>query len=262
MSRLRVHSLSMSLDGYSAGPRQDRDNPIGVNGLSLFDWQFATRTFHTEHGQEGGTTGIDDDFVARGFHGVGAWIVGRNMFGPIRGAWPDDSWEGWWGDSPPFHTPVFVLTNYPRASISTSGGTTFHFVTDGIHAALERAFEAAQGQDIRLGGGVSAIRQYLRAELIDEMHCAIAPLRRSVWVPEKACFRVSTYARSAMCAPNTSPPRARRTLSLPGVSESGDEPLYTPNSARIAAAMASACRRMACSLSASIITRASASVPE
>jgi dihydrofolate reductase len=176
MSRLRVHGFAISLDGYGAGPNQDRDNPLGVGGLALHEWVFRTRTFQQLHGKDGGTTGIDDDFVARGFENIGAWIVGRNMFGPIRGPWPDDDWKGWWGNNPPFHTPVFVLTNHPRASIDMSGGTTFHFVTDGIHAALERAADAANGQDVRLGGGVATIRQYLRAGLIDEMHLGMSPI--------------------------------------------------------------------------------------
>ncbi len=142
----------------------------------MHEWAFATRTFQRIHGRAGGTTGADDEFVARGFNGIGAWIIGRNMFGPIRGPWPDENWKGWWGDNPPFHSPVFVLTNHPRASIAMDGGTTFHFVTEGIHAALERAVDAAKTQDIRLGGGVSTVRQYLRAGLIDEMHVAIAPV--------------------------------------------------------------------------------------
>jgi dihydrofolate reductase len=176
MSKLRVQSFSMSLDGYSAGPNQDLENPVGVGGLALFAWHFATLTFHQMHGKEGGTTGIDENFSARGFAGIGAWIMGRNMFGPIRGPWPDDTWKGWWGDTPPYHTPVFVLTHHPRAPIVMNGGTTFHFVTDGIHAALERAREAAKGQDVRLGGGVSTMRQYLEAGLIDELHLAISPV--------------------------------------------------------------------------------------
>jgi dihydrofolate reductase len=176
MSKLRVHSFAISLDGYGAGPNQDRDNPLGVGGVALHEWVFGTRTFQKVHGKEGGATGIDDDFIARGFDNIGAWIVGRNMFGPIRGPWPDDAWKGWWGDNPPFHTPVFVLTNHPRASIDTIGGTTFHFVTDGIHAALEQAVHLADGQDVRLGGGVATIRQYLRAGLIDEMHLGMSPI--------------------------------------------------------------------------------------
>jgi dihydrofolate reductase len=176
MPKLRVHCFSISLDGYGAGAGQSRDDPLGVGGEALHEWFFPTRTFRQMSGQDSGTTGIDDDFAARGFAGVGAWIMGRNMFGPIRGPWPDDAWKGWWGDNPPYHCPVFVLTNHPRAAIAMEGGTTFHFVTDGIHAALKRAAEAAGGKDIHLGGGVATIRQYLSAGLIDEMHIAIAPI--------------------------------------------------------------------------------------
>ena len=177
MSKLRVESFTVSLDGYGAGPNQSMENPLGVGGAALHEWAFATQTFQKRVlGAEGGTTGIDDDFAARGFRNVGAWILGRNMFGPIRGHWPDDRWRGWWGDNPPYHTPVFVLTHHPRESISMDGGTTFHFVTDGIHQALERAMDAADGLDVRIGGGVATIRQYLRARLIDEMHIAVAPI--------------------------------------------------------------------------------------
>ncbi len=176
MARLRVQSFSISIDGYGAGPRQDLANPLGVGGLALHEWAFATRTFQRMHGGDGGTTGVDDEFAARGFENIGAWILGRNMFGPIRGAWPDEAWKGWWGDNPPYHTPVFVLTHFPRASITMDGNTAFHFVTDGIHAALQRARDAAGGRDVRLGGGVATIRQYLRAGLIDEIHLAIAPV--------------------------------------------------------------------------------------
>ncbi len=176
MPKLRVHAFAISLDGYGAGPDQSLENPLGVGGPGLHQWVFPTRTFQKIFGKEGGTTGIDDDFAARGFANVGAWILGRNMFGPIRGPWPDDAWKGWWGDNPPYHTPVFVLTHHPRASIAMDGGTTFHFVTDGIDAALKRATEAADGKDIRLGGGVATIRQYLRAGLVDEMHLALSPV--------------------------------------------------------------------------------------
>ena len=176
MSKLRVQSFSVSLDGYGAGPNQDLENPLGVGGMALHQWAFATRTFRRMFGSEGGTSGIDDAFAARGFANIGAWILGRNMFGPIRGPWPDDAWKGWWGDNPPYHTPVFVLTNYARPPIAMNGGTTFHFVTDGIHAAHKRASEAARDRDIRLGGGVATIRQYLSAGLIDEMHLAISPV--------------------------------------------------------------------------------------
>ncbi len=176
MARLRVQSFSMSIDGYGAGPCQDLANPLGVGGLALHEWAFATRTFQRMHGGDGGTSGVDDEFAARGFENIGAWILGRNMFGPIRGAWPDEAWKGWWGDNPPYHTPVFVLTHHPRASITMEGNTVFHFVTDGIHAALQRARDAAGGRDVRLGGGVATIRQYLQARLIDEIHLAIAPV--------------------------------------------------------------------------------------
>ena len=176
MAKLRVHCFAISLDGYGAGPEQSLGNPLGVGGVALHEWAFATRTFRRMFGSDGGTTGIDDDFAARGFDNVGAWIMGRNMFGPVRGPWPDDAWKGWWGDDPPYHTPVFVLTNHPRTSIAMDGGTTFHFVTDGIHAALDRAAQAANGQDIRLGGGVATIQQYLRAGLVDELHLAISPI--------------------------------------------------------------------------------------
>jgi dihydrofolate reductase len=176
MSKLRIFSIGVSLDGFSAGPDQDLQNPLGVGGAPIFDWFFPTRTFRQMQGQDGGSTGVDNDFAVRGFKNVGAWIMGRNMFGPIRGPWPDDNWKGWWGDNPPFHTPVFVLTHLPRESITMKGGTTFHFVTDGIHSALQRATDAARGQDIRLGGGVAAIRQYLRERLVDDMHLAVAPV--------------------------------------------------------------------------------------
>jgi dihydrofolate reductase len=176
MTRLRVNSFAISLDGYGAGPNQDVDHPLGVGGESLHEWVVATRTFRNLFGGDGGTTGVDDDFAARGFANIGAWIMGRNMFGPIRGPWPDDTWQGWWGDNPPYHTPVFVLTHHPRDPIAMEGGTTFHFVTGGIHEALKRATEAADGRDIRLGGGVATIQQYLRAGLIDEMHLAISPI--------------------------------------------------------------------------------------
>ncbi|HEX6304422.1 MAG TPA: dihydrofolate reductase family protein [Anaerolineales bacterium] len=176
MTKLRVNSFSISIDGYGAGPHQSLEEPLGVGGESLHDWMVATRTFQQTYGNAGGTTGVDDEFAARGFENIGAWILGRNMFGPIRGSWPDDRWKGWWGDAPPYHTPVFVLTHYPRESIAMDGGTTFHFVTDGIHAALARARQAANGQDVRLGGGVATIRQYLEAGLIDELHLAISPI--------------------------------------------------------------------------------------
>jgi dihydrofolate reductase len=175
MSKLRVQSFALSIDGFGAGPNQDRENPLGVGGTKLHEWFYPTRTFAQMFGRDGGITGPDDDFAARGFRNIGAWILGRNMFGPIRGPWSTEEWKGWWGPNPPYHTPVFVLTHHPRASIEMDGGTTFHFVTDGIHAALRRAIESAKGLDVRLGGGVDTVRQYLRAGLVDEIHLAIAP---------------------------------------------------------------------------------------
>jgi dihydrofolate reductase len=176
MSRLSVRAFSVSIDGFGAGPRQNLDHPLGVGGMALHEWLFATRTFRQMHGQEGGATGVDDDFAARGFRDVGAWILGRNMFGPVRGPWPDDTWKGWWGETPPYRTPVFVLTHHARAALPMNGGTTFHFVTGGIHEALERAKDAAGARDVRLGGGVATTRQYLEARLVDEMHLALAPV--------------------------------------------------------------------------------------
>jgi dihydrofolate reductase len=176
MSKLRVQSFSISIDGFGAGPDQSLENPLGVGGMALHQWVFGTRTFQQMHGQGGGVTGVDDDFAARGFENVGAWILGRNMFGPVRGPWPDESWKGWWDDDPPYHTPVFVLTHHARAPIEMNGGTTFHFVTDGIDAALRRAVDAASGKDVRVGGGVATIRQYLRAGLVDEIHLALSPV--------------------------------------------------------------------------------------
>ncbi len=176
MTKLRVHGFAISLDGYGAGPDQSLDNPLGVGGMGLHEWAFATRTFRKMFGQDGGSTGIADQLAARGFDNIGAWIMGRNMFTPSRGDWPDDGWSGWWGDSPPYHCPVFVLTTHPRPPIAMDGGTLFHFVTDGVHDALSRATEAANGRDIRVGGGVATIRQYLQAGLVDEMHLAISPV--------------------------------------------------------------------------------------
>jgi dihydrofolate reductase len=177
MTRVRVESFTISLDGYGAGASQDIDNPLGLRGTDLHQWAFPTRTFQRAlFGAEEGTTGIDDGFAARGFKNVGAWILGRNMFGPIRGPWPDTSWRGWWGDNPPYHVPVFVLTHHPRPAVQMGGNTTFHFVTEGIYEALDQARKAANGMDVRIGGGPHTIRQYLRAGLIDEMHVAIAPV--------------------------------------------------------------------------------------
>ncbi|MBK8957861.1 MAG: dihydrofolate reductase family protein [Proteobacteria bacterium] len=178
MSRLRVESFTISLDGYGAGPDQDLDNPLGVGGTSLHAWAFSTRTFQKAVlGSDGGASdGVDEQFAARGFRNIGAWILGRNMFGPVRGAWPDESWRGWWGENPVYHVPVFVLTHHARAPLVMEGGTTFHFVTSGIVDALAQAREAAAGKDVRLGGGVNVIQQYLRLGLVDELHIAIAPV--------------------------------------------------------------------------------------
>ncbi|HTZ72250.1 MAG TPA: dihydrofolate reductase family protein [Acetobacteraceae bacterium] len=176
MTKLCVRSFSVSLDGFGAGPHQSLDNPLGEGGSGLHEWAMATRTFRRIFGEEGGATHTDDAYAARGFENIGAWIIGRNMFGPVRGPWPDESWKGWWGDTPPYHVPVFVLTHHARAPIEMQGGTVFHFITEGIEAALERARDAAGGGEVRLGGGVATIRQYLRAGLVDEMHLAVAPL--------------------------------------------------------------------------------------
>jgi dihydrofolate reductase len=176
MTKLRIHGFSVSLDGYAAGPGQDLDHPLGVGGTQLHEWVYPTRTFQAMFGSGDGTIGIYDDFAARGFEGIGAWILGRNMFGPPRGPWADDQWKGWWGDNPPYHTPVFVLTHHARPPLEMAGGTIFHFVTDGIHAALQRAQQAAGALDVRLGGGPATIRQYLEAGLVDTMHLAISPV--------------------------------------------------------------------------------------
>lgn len=176
MPRLRVHNFSVSIDGFGAGPEQDLEHPLGVGGLGLHDWLFHTQTFQVMHGTGEGEAGTDDEVAAQGFENVGAWILGRNMFGPVRGPWPDESWRGWWGDEPPFHTPVFVLTHHPRAPITMKGGTEFRFVSDGIEAALAQAKEAAQGKDVNVGGGVATIRQFLSAGLIDDLHLTISPV--------------------------------------------------------------------------------------
>ena len=176
MQKLRVHSYSISVDGFSAGPNQSLEHPLGVGSESLMEWFFPTQVFQQMHGGGDGETGIDNDIAARGFENVGAWILGRNMFGPIRGPWPNDDWKGWWGDSPPYHCDVYVLTHYPRDPIPMAGGTTFHFVTEGIERALELAFESARGKDVRVGGGAETVRQYLGAGLIDELHLAQVPV--------------------------------------------------------------------------------------
>ena len=176
MTKVRVSCFGISLDGFSAGVDQRHDQPLGKGGPTLFEWFFATRTWREMHGMEGGNRGLDDELAAKGLANVGAWIMGRNMFGPVRGPWPDDSWRGWWGEEPPYHVPVFVLTHHPRDPLEMKGGTTFHFVTSGIHDALQRARRAAGEKDVRIGGGVAAIRQYLTAGLIDELQLVYAPV--------------------------------------------------------------------------------------
>jgi dihydrofolate reductase len=177
MSKVRVNCFAVSVDGFGAGPEQSLKNPLGIGGESLHEWFRPTKTFQTMvMGNEAGTTGVDEDFAGRSFENVGAWILGRNMFAPQRGAWADDAWKGWWGTNPPYHVPVFVLTHHARAPIEMEGGTTFHFVTEGIEAALSRARAAAGERDVRIGGGAATIRQYLQAQLIDDMHLAIAPV--------------------------------------------------------------------------------------
>jgi len=176
MSKLRVHNFAISLDGYGAGPNQDMENPLGLGGLALHEWLIATRTFGKLYGDGDGTTGVDDEFADRGFRNIGAWILGRNMFGPQRGSWLDDKWKGWWGDNPPYHAPTFVLTHYKREPLVMEGGTTFHFVTGGFEEALVLAKKAAGSKDVKIGGGVATVRQYLRAGLIDSLHLASVPV--------------------------------------------------------------------------------------
>ena len=176
MPRVSVRSFAISIEGYGAGPNQDIENPIGVRGAELMEWFFHTRVWRQMHGGEDGEAGVDNEMAVRGFAGVGAWILGRNMFGPVRGPWPDDRWKGWWGEEPPYHVPVFVLTHHARAPLAMAGGTEFQFVTGGIHTALEKARAAAGDRDVRVGGGVSTIRQYLRAGLVDDLHLAIRPV--------------------------------------------------------------------------------------
>ncbi len=176
MGLVKVAAFSISLDGYGAGPNQELKNPLGVRGHELHNWVFKTKSFQTMLGNGGGETGIDNDFAEKAMENNGAWILGRNMFSPTRGPWTDDSWKGWWGDNPPYHVPVFILTHHARAPIQMEGGTTFYFVTDGIESALRKAQEAANGKDVRIGGGTSTIRQYLQKGLIDEMHLAYSPV--------------------------------------------------------------------------------------
>ena len=176
MPKVKVAALGVSIDGFSAGPDQSLENPLGVRGPELMGWFFPTKTFNDMHGSGGGTTGLDNQFAERSFQNVGSWILGRNMFGPIRGPWPDDSWKGWWGTNPPYHVPTFVLTHHSRPPLEMEGGTKFIFVTDGIQSALQQAQEAAGDKDVRIGGGTSTVRQFLKAGLIDEMHLALMPV--------------------------------------------------------------------------------------
>lgn len=176
MTKVRVQSFAMSVDGFSAGPNQSLQNPLGVNGPQMMEWFFPTRAWRAMQGMEGGETGIDNRMAEQGFDNIGAWILGRNMFGPIRGPWPDEEWKGWWGEEPPYHVPTFVLTHHARAPIAMKGGTTFHFITDGIESALAQAKAAAKGKDVRIGGGAATVRQYLQARAIDEMHLAVRPV--------------------------------------------------------------------------------------
>ncbi len=206
MSRLCVRAFSVSLDGYGAGPEQSLANPLGANGMNLHQWAFKTRTFRKMFGQDGGDTDVDDEFAARSFANIGAWIMGRNMFGPIRGNWPDESWKGWWGSNPPYHVPVFVLTHHARAPLVMEGGTTFHFVTGGIQSALRQAQNAAGGKDIRVGGGVSTVRQYLSARLLDEMHLAMVPV--FLGTGESLFAGLDLHALGYSCADRVSTPAA------------------------------------------------------
>jgi len=176
MSKVVVQSIGVSLDGFAAGPDQSLENPLGTTGPELMEWFFPTLTFRSMHGGEGGETGVDNSFAEKSMSDKGAWILGRNMFGPVRGPWPDDSWKGWWGDDPPYHVPAFVLTHYEREPLVMEGGTTFYFITDGIHSALEKAKAAAGDRDVRIGGGAATIRQFLQAGLIDEMHLVVRPI--------------------------------------------------------------------------------------
>jgi dihydrofolate reductase len=176
MSKIKVTAFSVSLDGFGAGPDQSKENALGIKGDELHNWMVTTKMFHQMTGKDGGIKGVDNDIVEQSMDNVGAWIMGRNMFGPVRGPWPDNEWKGWWGEEPPFHVPVFILTHHAREPITMKGGTTFHFITGGIESALEAAKKAANGKDIRIGGGVSTIRQFLEAGYIDEMQLTFAPV--------------------------------------------------------------------------------------
>jgi dihydrofolate reductase len=176
MGKVHVSAFSITLDGFSAGPDQSLENPLGVGGPEMMEWMFPTKMFAEMQGKDGGETGVDNDFAMKSMTGNGAWILGRNMFGPVRGPWPDDEWKGWWGEEPPYHVPTFVLTHYRRDPVEMKGGTTFYFVTDGARSALEQAKAAAGDKDIRIGGGAETVRQYLQERLIDEMHLAMRPI--------------------------------------------------------------------------------------
>lgn len=209
MSKLRVNCFGVSLDGFGAGSDQSLQNPMGLGGMALHEWVFPTRTLQKMLlGRDEGETGTDDAFAKRGVENLGAWILGRNMFGPLRGPWPDESWQGWWGDTPPYHCEVFVLTHHARKPLAMNGGTIFHFVTGGIREALDRARDAAKGKDVRLGGGAATIRQYLEAGLVDEMHLAVAPC---CWARARRCWPASTWRNSASRFRSTPPHRRRRT---------------------------------------------------
>jgi dihydrofolate reductase len=218
MPKVRLAGFSISLDGFGAGPDQSLEHPLGKRGEELHQWFFGTRTFREMTGEGGGSDGVDEAYAHRSMDGFGAFILGRNMFGPNRGVWPDDNWKGWWGADPPYHAPTFVLTHHPRDPIEMEGGTTFIFVTNGIEAALEQAKIAAKGRDVKIGGGVETVRQYLRAGLIDELHLAVS---RSCWAKAKRCSPESTCRRSATASPSIRRRNTRRTSSSTASSRAG-----------------------------------------
>ena len=220
MSRLKVLSFAVSIDGYGAGPDQDLQNPLGVRGPELMEWFFPTRMFRKMHGADDGEAGVDNRMAEQSFEGIGAWILGRNMFGPVRGPWPDDHWKGWWGDEPPYHVPVFVLTHHPRPSLEMKGGTIFHFVTDGIESALDRARAAAGAQDVRVGGGVATVREYLQAGLIDELHLAVRPV--ILGTGENLFAGIDLHALGYQCARQVAGERATHVFMTRRQPLSGD----------------------------------------
>lgn len=228
MPQVKVAAFAVSLDGFGAGPHQSLTDPLGQGGPDLHQWFFPTRTFRSMHGQPGaaaeGETGVDDDFAQRSFQNMGAWILGRNMFGPVRGPWPNEDWQGWWGDTPPYHVPVFVLTNHARAPLHMKGGTTFHFVTGGIHEALERAQAAAAGRDVRIGGGPATIRQYLRAGLIDEMHLVVSPVLLGSGEPLLA--GIDLRAAGFVCTEHVGTAKATHVVLLRRPAQGGGAPDY------------------------------------